>query len=86
MKKLPYGVDSFQFIGMATQQPVVLMTSRKAPWKNLEEMVATVKKEPGKYIVGISGKGNMSYVPVLALARHYGLQFRYVPYPPHLKS
>lgn len=80
MRELPYGVDSFQFIGMATQQPVVLMTSKSAPWKNLSEMVEQVKKEPGKYIVGISGKGNMSHVPVLALAKHYGLQLRYVPY------
>ena len=80
MKKLPYGVDSFQFIGMATQQPVVLMTSKKASWKNLEEMVEIVKKAPGKYRVGISGVGNMSHVPVIALAKHYGLQFRYVPY------
>lgn len=80
MKQLAYGVDSFQFIGMATQQPVVLMTSKTAPWKNLQEMVDIVKKEPGKYIVGISGKGNMSHVPVLALAKYYGLKFRYVPY------
>lgn len=80
MKKLPYGVDSFQFIGMATQQPVVLMTGKNAPWKNIEGMVAMVRKNPGKYIVGITGQGNMSHVPVIALAKHYNLKFRYVPY------
>lgn len=79
-KDLPYGVNSFQFIGMATQQPTVLMTSKNAPWKNLEEMVAIVKKNPDKYIVGLTGKGNMSHVPVLALAKYYGLKLRYVTY------
>lgn len=80
MNKLKYGVDSFQFLGMVTQQPVVLMTGNNAPWKNLDEMVEMARKEPGKYIVGISGRGNMSHVPVLALAKHYGLKFRYVTY------
>ena len=80
MKKLPYGVDSFQFIGMATQQPVVLMTGKQFPWKNIDEMVAQVRKNPGKYIVGITGKGNMSHIPVLALAKYYNLKLRYVPY------
>ena len=80
MNKLEYGVDSFQFLGIVTQQPVVMMTPKNAPWKNLEEMVEIVRKAPGKYIVGISGRGNMSHVPVLALAKHYGLQLRYVTY------
>lgn len=80
MNKLKYGVDSFQFLGMVTQQPVVLMTGNNAPWKDLDEMVEMARKEPGKYIVGISGRGNMSHVPVLALAKHYGLKFRYVTY------
>ena len=39
MNKLEYGVDSFQFLGIVTQQPVVMMTPKNAPWKNLEEMV-----------------------------------------------
>ena len=73
-------LDSFQFLGIVTQQPVVMMTPKNAPWKNLEEMVEIVRKAPGKYIVGISGRGNMSHVPVLALAKHYGLQLRYVTY------
>ncbi len=80
MKKLPYGVDTFQFIGMATQQPVVFMTSKNAPWKNIDEMVDMVRKAPNKYIVGITGMGNMSHVPVIALAKHFDLKFRYVPY------
>lgn len=78
MNKLEYGVNSFQFLGMVTQQPVALMTGKNAPWKNLEEMVAMAKKNPEKYIVGISGRGNMSHIPVLALAKHYGIKFRYV--------
>lgn len=78
MNKLAYGVDSFQFLGMVTQQPVTLMTGNNAPWKDLDEMIKMVQENPGKYVVGISGRGNMSHVPVLALAKKYNLNFRYV--------
>lgn len=80
MHKLPYGVDSFRFIGMATSQPVVLMTGKNAPWKNLDEMIEEVRKNPGKYVAGITSKGNMSHLPVLGFARHFGLKLRYIPY------
>lgn len=80
MKKLAYGVDSFQFIGMVTMQPPVLLTAKDAPWKDLKEMVEIVKKEPGKYVVGITGKGNMTHIPMLALSKYYGLSFRYAPF------
>lgn len=78
--KLPFGKDSFDFMGMVVRQPVVLMTPNNAPWKNLEEMVTKVKAEPNKYIVGITATGNMTHVPVLELAKKYDLQLRYMPY------
>ena len=78
--KLPYGKDSFDIIGMATSQPVVLMTGKNAPWKNVQEFVEMARKEPGKYVAGITAKGNMSHVPVLEFAKHMGIELRYVPY------
>lgn len=76
----PYGRDSFSFLGMVMRQPVTVMSSRKVPWKDFREMVATVKKEPNKYVVAITGAGNMTHVPMASLAKHFGLQFRYIPY------
>lgn len=78
--KLPYGRDDMDLLGMVSIQPVVLMTGKNAPWKNLDEFVAMARKEPGKYIAGITAKGNLTHVPVLALAKHYGLDLKYVPY------
>jgi tripartite-type tricarboxylate transporter receptor subunit TctC len=80
LQNVPYGRDSFTFLGMVTRQPVVLMSSKKAPWKDFKEMVEIVKKEPDKHVVAITGTGNMTHIPVLELAKHFGLQFRYIPY------
>lgn len=77
---LPFGKDSFDFMGLVTRQPLVLVSPKKAPWKNLEEMVEIVKAAPNKYIVGITATGNMTHLPILVLAKHYGLQLRFIPY------
>lgn len=80
LMKLPYGVDDFDFIGMAVLQPVVAMSSKKAPWKNFEEFKEIVSKNPGKFVIGITSKGNMTHVPMLALLKHFNLDMRVIPY------
>lgn len=80
VQETPYNKDSFTFLGLVMHQPVTLVSSKKAPWKNFEELVAAVKKDPNKYVVGTAGVANMTHVPMAALAKHFGLQFRYVPY------
>ena len=80
VQKLPYGRDSFDFLGLVMRQPVTVMSSKMVPWKNFQEMIDIVKKEPNKYVVGITSIGNMTHVPMASLANHYGLKFRYIPY------
>ena len=43
--KLPYGTDAFDFIGTSVSQPVVLMTAKNAPWKNINEFIEMAKKD-----------------------------------------
>ena len=74
--KLPYGTDAFDFIGTSVSQPVVLMTA----WKNINEFIEMAKKNPNKYVVGITATGNMTHVPMLQFAEHFGLKLRFIPY------
>ena len=78
--KLPYGTDAFDFIGTSVSQPVVLMTAKNAPWKNVNEFIEMAKKNPNKYVVGITATGNMTHVPMLQFAEHFGLKLRFIPY------
>lgn len=80
LMRLPYGVDDFQFIGMVMRQPVVVMAGNNAPWKNFAEFLKMVKENPNKYVVGITGKGNMNHTPMLSLAKHFDLKLRFIPY------
>lgn len=80
LMRLPYGVDDFDFLGNVMMQPVVVMAGNNAPWKNFSEFLATVKANPNKYVVGITGKGNMNHTPMLSLAKHFDLKLRFIPY------
>ena len=65
---------------MVMRQSVVVMSGNNAPWKNFAEFVKMVKENPNKYVVGITGKGNMNHTPMLSLAKHFGLKLRFIPY------
>lgn len=80
LMRLPYGVDDFDFIGMVMKQPVVVMADGNAPFTTMREFVELARKNPGKYVVGITGAGNMTHLPMLNLAKHYGITLRYIPY------
>lgn len=80
VQNVPFGRDSFDFLGMVARQPVVVMSSTKAPWKDFNGMVEEVRKNPNKYIVAITGTGNMTHIPMIELANHFDLKFRYIPY------
>lgn len=78
--KTPYDNTSFEFIGNAVRTPVVLMSSKKAPWTSFEEMIEVVRKEPNKYIAAITGTGNMTHIPIMDIVKKYDLKLRVVPY------
>ena len=39
-----------------------------------------VVQNPNKYVVGITATGNMTHVPMLQFAEHFGLKLRFIPY------
>lgn len=60
--------------------PLVVATSEKTPVKNLQELVALFKKEPGKYSVGNPGNGTIGHLASELLAHVTGTEFISVPY------
>jgi len=55
-KKLPYdSVKDFQMISQIGTVPLVLVTAPSFPPKDVKELLATFKKDPGKYNYGAAG-------------------------------
>jgi len=57
--RLPFKYDEITFICRTQLNPAVLVVRADAPWKTLADLVADIKRNPGKYIYGTSGMGSM---------------------------
>ncbi|MFZ4287726.1 Bug family tripartite tricarboxylate transporter substrate binding protein [Variovorax sp. HJSM1_2] len=67
-------------ITLVTRVPNVLVTSPNLPAKNIEELVAYAKKNPGKLSYATSGVGNPQHLNGELLQSLAGIKMNHVPY------
>lgn len=60
--------------------PHALVVKNDLPAKNLQELVALAKKEPGKLNYGSTGNGSGSHLSMELLMRRVGIQMQHIPY------
>jgi len=80
--KLPY--DPAKDIAPITQlvtQPSALAVNADLKVNSVAELVALLKREPGKYNYGSIGNGSLSHLAMEAIAQKSGAQLVHVPYP-----
>ncbi|MEH6522952.1 Bug family tripartite tricarboxylate transporter substrate binding protein [Sulfitobacter sp.] len=66
IKNVPYNVDSWTPICSVAASPTVLFTQADSPFETIEDVVAAVKADPGKYIYGSSGPGAITHLTTVA--------------------
>jgi len=80
-KKLPYdAVNDFTPIAQVAAAPVALVVHPSLPVKNLAELVALAKKEPGKLNYGSAGNGSPGHLTAEMFKTAAGVNIRHVPY------
>jgi tripartite-type tricarboxylate transporter receptor subunit TctC len=80
--KLPY--DPAKDIAAVTQlvtMPSALAVNAELPVSNVAELIALLKKEPGKYNFGSIGNGSLSHLTMEAVAQKSGAKLVHIPYP-----
>jgi tripartite-type tricarboxylate transporter receptor subunit TctC len=80
--KLPY--DPVKDIAAVTQlvtMPSTLAVNAELPVGNVAELIALLKKEPGKYNFGSIGNGSLSHLTMEAIAQKSGARLVHIPYP-----
>ena len=80
IKKVPYNIDSWDFIANVNQVPAVLMVRKDSPWKDFQGMIDDVKANPGKYYYATSGTGNITHLTMLAILDGFGLKVNRIPH------
>jgi tripartite-type tricarboxylate transporter receptor subunit TctC len=80
--KLPY--DPAKDIAPVTQlvtQPSILAVHADLNVNTVAELVALIRRDPGKYNFGSIGNGSLSHLAMEAVALKSGVQLVHVPYP-----
>ena len=79
--KLPFDVEKdFAPVTMVMFAPYVLAVHPSVPVKNIAEMVAYAKANPGKLNLAHSGIGSVGHLTGIVLGKHWGITWKYIPY------
>ena len=80
-RKLSYNVDrDFVPVGMIGFLPTILVASPGVPAANVTELVAYLRKNPGKVSYGSSGAGSFAHVTMEVFKNAVGVDVAHVPY------
>ena len=80
-KKMPYHpLNDFEPLTQATIYPNAIVVNPQVPANNLTELIALLKKEPGKLSYGSDGNGTASHLGMEILKYKGNFQLTHIPY------
>lgn len=82
INEVPYGLDSWSPICSVAASPTVLFTSESSPFTSIEDAVAAIRAEPGRYLYGSSGPGAITHLTAVAAFQGLGVidDVRHLPF------
>jgi tripartite-type tricarboxylate transporter receptor subunit TctC len=78
--KLPFDTQSLSAITKVANAPQLLVANPNAPFKNLKELLAYAKANPGKVTIGTAGAGQISHLAAELLEKSSGTEMTMVHY------
>jgi tripartite-type tricarboxylate transporter receptor subunit TctC len=79
--QLPFNPSKdFTPVGMVSYSPHVLAVHPSVPVKNVKELIAFAKANPGKLNFAVSGIGGAPQLAGIEFAQRTGVQWTYIPY------
>jgi tripartite-type tricarboxylate transporter receptor subunit TctC len=80
-KKMPYHpLNDFEPLTQATIYPNAIVVNSQVPANNLPELIALLKREPGKFAYGSDGNGTASHLGMEILKARANVQLTHIPY------
>ncbi len=79
--KLPYDTErAFAPVILAGRSPMVLVTHSGSPYRNVADVRAAARANPGKISYGTSGAGSSNHLAMVLFESQAGVQMNSVPY------
>lgn len=80
-KNLPFDPEqAFAPIVLIAKSPLIITAKASLPVKDIKELTAYAKANPGKVTVGFPGNGTLGHITSLLLQRELGISMTNVPY------
>jgi tripartite-type tricarboxylate transporter receptor subunit TctC len=78
--KLPYDTAKITPVTQLVNSPLLLVSSTKTPFKNLNELIVYAKANPNKVSVGNSGVGQLPHLAAVLFEKSSGIEFTMINY------
>lgn len=79
--KLSYDlVNDFEPVSLLVSNPLLIVAGKTMPAKDLRELIAWLKANPGKASQGTAGVGGSSHIAGIYFQKETGTRFQMVPY------
>lgn len=79
LRTLPYKWDAFTPICLVSDNPVAVVSTKNAPWKNFKEAIEIIRQNPDKYFFASSSPGSSPHISQQALFSALGLKVGHMP-------
>ncbi len=80
LQKLPYAVESINYVSLVARVPQVIAVSPQLKVNTLKELIALAKKEPGKLNYASAGNATTPHLGVELLSQEAGISMTHVAY------
>lgn len=74
-----YGVDSYDYIGLLTDEPFSLFVHADSPFTSLKDVVEASKADPGSVTIAGAGAGSSPHLGAVLFQRAAGIKLTWVP-------
>jgi tripartite-type tricarboxylate transporter receptor subunit TctC len=77
---MKFDYTAFAGVAALTSEPVSLAVKADAPWKDIRELIAHAKANPGQVRIGNSGRGSFTHLMAVAFENRTGTKLTHVPF------
>ena len=78
---LPYDLaNSFDEVALFTRDPMILVGRKDLAARDLKELIAWLKANPGKALAGTAGNGSVGHIFGVSFERATGTRLQFVPF------
>ena len=80
LQKLPYAVESINYVSLVARVPQVIAVSAQVKVNTLQELIALAKKEPGKLNYASAGNATTPHLGAELLSQEAGIKMVHIAY------